>query len=256
MSDIIVREVEFHNDKLLAVKDNKNDKIYVGISYICNGIGLTRKKADYEISRIQSDAVLQKGTRKIGVASKGGTQESICLELDYLPLWLAKINANIIKDEYARDKLIEYQLKAKDVLANAFIDKGKFEIPQTYSEALMLAADFQHQLEEQKPKVEIYDALMNTNELMNFKQVGDTFGCGRNTLMSLLRKESILSSNESNKNLPYSKYSKAGYFKVKITPRKTDEGIVEICTTLCTTKALKLIKKVLDKNRDLQMQAN
>lgn len=60
--------------------------------------------------------------------TKGGNQKSLCIELDYLPLWLAKISITpTMKREHPNiaDKLIEYQLKAKDVLAKAFLGKSK-----------------------------------------------------------------------------------------------------------------------------------
>jgi len=133
----------------------------------------------------------------------------------------------------------------------------KFTIPKTLSEALQLASDLSKQLEEQKPKVEMYDELMNSDSLMNFKQVADTLGCGRNTLMKVLREEKILSDGNFNKNHPYSQYIKADLFKVKITPMRTSNGLESICTTLCTVKALKFIKKVLDKKKSslLEQQA-
>ena len=95
---------------------------------------------------------------------------------------------------------------------------------------------------------------MNSDSLMNFKQVADTLGYGRNTLMKILREEKILSNGSYNKNLPYSQYVKTDLFKVKIVPRRTSNGLENICTTLCTTKALVFIKKVLDKKRDLQLK--
>ena len=130
----------------------------------------------------------------------------------------------------------------------------EFSIPKTLSEALQLASDLSKQLEEQKPKVEMYDELMNSNSLMNFKQVADTLGCGRNSLMKILREEKILSDGSFTKNHPYSQYIKANLFKVKITPMRTSNGLENVCTTLCTMKALKFIKKVLDKKEDLQLK--
>lgn len=205
MNDLVVREVNFHGDSLLAVK--QEDKVYVGVSYICNGIGLPKKKADYEIERIQNDIVLNKGTRKIGVPSNGGIQESVCIELDYLPLWLAKINANIIKDKEAQQKLIEYQLKVKDVLANAFIDKANFIIPQTYSEALKLAANFAEEAEQ-------FRQFMKSNEGIDMDEVANVLKIpklGRNKLYEWLRKQKILMSGVRH-NIPYSTYSH--YFEV------------------------------------------
>lgn len=111
------------------------------------------------------------------------------------------------------------------------------------------------QLEEQQPKVEIYNEFISQDELFNFKQIGDLFGYGRNKLFEILRNESILSDNRFNWNLPYSQYER--YFKVKIIPRRTNNGVEKICTTLCKTNAIPFIKRVLDKKKDLlQKQAN
>lgn len=56
----------------------------------------------------------------------GGNQDVLCLKLDFLPLWLAKISITPkMKKENLQlvENLIEYQLKAKDVLAEAFLNK-------------------------------------------------------------------------------------------------------------------------------------
>lgn len=124
--------------------------------------------------------------------------------------------------------------------------KLAYDIPQTYSEALQLASNLSKQLEEQKPKVEIYDQLINQKDLLNFKQVANSFGYGRNTLFDILRKEHILSDNGFNWNLPYARYRK--YFEVKIIPRRTSNGVEQICTPLFKTNAIPFIKKVLKKN--------
>ena len=52
--------------------------------------------------------------------TQGGEQEVLCLNIDFVPLWLAKISITpSMKENNPRlvDKLIVYQLKAKDVLA-------------------------------------------------------------------------------------------------------------------------------------------
>ena len=108
------------------------------------------------------------------------------------------------------------------------------------------------QLVEQKPKVEIYDELIDQKYLLNFKQVGDMFGFGRNKLFEILRNKHVLSDNEFNWNLPYSQYRK--YFEVKIIPRRTRDGVKNICTPLCTTKAIPFIKSILDKEKGLQLE--
>jgi phage antirepressor YoqD-like protein len=238
----------------LAVKSIDEGKIYVGVSFICNGIGLTENQRDRQVKNIQQDIVLQNAIKCLPVKYDGQIRNVICIELDYLPLWLAKIsitptmrdnNPSVVK------KLINYQLKAKDILSQEFILKEKFKIPDTYSEALKLAANFQKQLEEQKPKVELYNQVMSSDGLLNFIDVANAFGIyGRNTLMDKLRQNHILLDSEINWNKPSSRYAR--HFKVIVRPRKTKDGMQDISTTLCRPSALKIIQKVLEKEKDLQ----
>ena len=110
----------------------------------------------------------------------------------------------------------------------------------------------ENKLIEQQPKIDMYDAVMDDNGLMNFIQVAGVFGeCGRNNLMKTLREEKILMNGEFTRNVPYSQYlGDNGYFEVIVRPRKTKYGIQDIVTTLCKPKALTLIKKVLDKKKE------
>jgi len=123
MSNLIPVEqklVEFNGSDLMAIKCN-DGKIRVGVKWVANGIGLDKSKSDVQVQKIQSDLILSRGACKINLPTTSGNQEVLCLELDFLPLWLAKINANIIDKPEVQEQLINYQLKAKDVLAAAFI---------------------------------------------------------------------------------------------------------------------------------------
>ena len=96
--------------------------------------------------KIQEDVVLSKGGRKIILPTTGGNQEVLCLELSFLPLWLAKINANIIDDPEVQDRLVDYQLNAKDVLAEAFLEQPtpkQVHYPST-NESQRLRAESMH----------------------------------------------------------------------------------------------------------------
>jgi len=114
------KQVNFDGAEILAVKTN-DGKLRVGVRWVCDGIGLTDGQYQNQTRKINNDVVLVEGVAKIQLPTAGGNQEVLTLELDYLPLWLAKINANIITDKVVQEKLIKYQLKAKDVLAGAFI---------------------------------------------------------------------------------------------------------------------------------------
>ena len=83
--------------------------------------------------------------------------------------------------------------------------KPQFQIPQTYSEALMLAAKQAEQIEqqtklliEQKPKVEFYEAVTGSNDTIDIASVAKVLnikGFGRNNLFEFLRNKNILMQN-------------------------------------------------------------
>lgn len=113
--DLQIKEVEFNGDTLLAIKEG--DKVYVGINWVCRALGLAEQK---QRDRIRNHDVLSKGYTKRYVPSSGGNQQASLIDIEFLPMWLITINSNIVKPEQ-KEKLVSYQLKAKDVLANAFI---------------------------------------------------------------------------------------------------------------------------------------
>lgn len=114
--------VPFNGADLLGIKAN-DGKVYVGVRWVCDGIGLREGQRNNQLTKIQTDLALKQGVRKIILPTKSGEQEVTVMELDFLPLWVAKINPNTVEGE-VQDKLIQYQLKAKDVLAAAFIHNG------------------------------------------------------------------------------------------------------------------------------------
>lgn len=126
MNNLIIKPVDFNGDQLMAVKDESSGKIYTGVSYICRGLGLTEGQSKNEKRKIQEDLVLSKGGRNLVLPTSGGNQEALCIEVEFLPLWLAKISITPKMQEESpelTEKLVQYQLKAKDVLAQAFLSK-------------------------------------------------------------------------------------------------------------------------------------
>ena len=123
-----VLEVDFNGDTLLAVKLKENGKIYIGVKSVYSGIGLSEGQYQSQTRKIHLDLVLSKGIADLQLPTKGGNQKALCIELDFLPLMLAKISITpdmIENKSEVVDKLIEYQLKAKDILAKAFLHNEK-----------------------------------------------------------------------------------------------------------------------------------
>lgn len=124
MNDLTIKNVDFNGSNLMAAKSNSTNIIYVGIGYVCKGIGFNKDQRDRQVKNVQSDLVLSKGCVRFDAGVFNKDNETIGIDIDYLPLWLAKISITpkMKKDQpEVVEKLIQYQLKAKDVLANAFI---------------------------------------------------------------------------------------------------------------------------------------
>jgi len=122
-----IMEVDFLGDDITVVKMNDTGKIYVGLKWIVQtSIGMSEGQWQSYTRKIQHDIVLSKGIANLQLPTKGGNQKALCCELDFLPLMLAKISITPdMKNNHEEvvDKLIQYQLKAKDILAEAFFGK-------------------------------------------------------------------------------------------------------------------------------------
>ncbi|MGG2105506.1 phage antirepressor N-terminal domain-containing protein [Lysinibacillus pakistanensis] len=117
--------VPFGDYEILAVKTN-DGKIRAAVKWICKGIGLTDDQAKRQVKNIQTDLVVSRSVSNLTLNTNAGLRDVMCIELDFLPLWLAKISITPSMQETnpeAVENLVNYQLKAKDVLADAFLSK-------------------------------------------------------------------------------------------------------------------------------------
>lgn len=125
MNDLIVKSVDVLGGLVTAVKDEK-DTIWVGINYFCQGLDMNKAQRDYQVEKINADKALNKGSRKFPAGVFDESHEMYALRLDFIPMWLAKITITKKMEQdhpELADKLLEYQLKAKDILAAAFLPK-------------------------------------------------------------------------------------------------------------------------------------
>lgn len=99
------------------------------------------------------------------------------------------------------------------------INITSYSLPVTFAEALRQLADkeeekeaMQKQLEAQRPAVDFYEAVTNSNDTLDMLEVAKILGKGRTKLFKFLRDEKILMSEKDN--LPYQQYIDNGHFKV------------------------------------------
>lgn len=112
--------------------------------------------------------------------------------------------------------------------------QSQYNIPQSFSEALQLAADQAKQIEEQQKVIEQKDA-----KILNL-------GFGRNTLFDKLRKAGVFFAN---RNEPKQRFIDAGYFemKEKFIERDNHPGFV-VTKVLVTQKGLAYINHLFGGN--------
>ena len=125
MNELEVKRVPFMGTDLMAARD-EGGTIWAGVRWMCDGMGLSKGQRDRQITNINADSVISKGAANLRLPTAGGKQSVLCLKLDFVPLWLAKINitpAMQAETPELAERLEAYQLKAKDVLAAAFLPK-------------------------------------------------------------------------------------------------------------------------------------
>ena len=116
------KKINFHGDEILSFLEEETGNIYVGVSYICNNLGMSKGQKDRQIQNIQQDDTLKNGIEKLSFKIEAQVREQIFIELNYIHLWLAKINPARFSEEL-KAKLLDYQLHCKDILADAFLGK-------------------------------------------------------------------------------------------------------------------------------------
>ncbi|HET8689384.1 MAG TPA: phage antirepressor KilAC domain-containing protein [Methanosarcina sp.] len=129
----------------------------------------------------------------------------------------------------------------------------QFKIPQTYSEALLLASKQAEQIEQQKellaiqaPKADFYDAVTGSKDTVDIGTVAKVLnmGIGRTKLFQFLRDNGVLMKD----NQPYQKFIDAGWFRVIESRYTKPDGSTHINTkTVVYQKGIDYIRKMLEK---------
>lgn len=133
-----------------------------------------------------------------------------------------------------------------------------FSVPQTYAEALQLAADQARKIEiqnseilELKPKAELAQTLMESEQSITIGQFAKSTGLiGQNKLFELLRQQKYLMALGDRRNTPYQIYIDQGLFEVIEKPFKRGDmngiGFQTLITPKGQERLLRLSKEDAD----------
>lgn len=175
MNELNVKNVDVFGSSIMAAQ-GKDGQIYAGVSYFCNALGMSKGQKDRQVKNVQKDKVLKNGCVKFDAGILDASNESVALRIDFIPLWLAKITVtDAMEGEHPElaEKLLNYQLKAKDVLSDAFvsssmkkIDQSSVEIPAGEVASYLKIMD----------RVAVRQNLAPYKIAENFKKVSEQFG--------------------------------------------------------------------------------
>lgn len=149
MNELEIKRVPFLGAELMAARD-ESGQIWAGVRWMCDGLGLSKGQMQRQVTNISGDKVLSKGVANLQLPTSGGRQSVLCLKLDFVPLWLAKISITPTMESdnpELADRLEQYQLRAKDVLAAAFLPTVHKE-PRSAMEMLRLQSQAMFELDE------------------------------------------------------------------------------------------------------------
>lgn len=108
MNNLTIKNVDVFGDMVIAAQD-ENGVIWAGVSWICNGIGLTEGQLKSERKKIQEDLVLSKGGRKFVLPSNGS--RDINRHAEDKSIILHSMNTDVLRTFYLRVRNLERTVK-------------------------------------------------------------------------------------------------------------------------------------------------
>jgi len=188
---------------------DSNDKYIITLKEITDMIGVRHNDAMAKVDRLamQPDFGVLRKTRISHI--KGKEIDTFIFTKKQAIAVGARLNDALLMQVINRVEELEKQ--------------NGFKVPQTYSEALMVAAQQAYQIEQQtkqleaqKPKVALADAITASEGSISIKDFAkvlcnDGVNVGEKRLFSWMRGSGYLDRN----NKPYQRYIDAGYIKLK-----------------------------------------
>src|SRR5258708_22536741 len=110
------KPVPFWGDELAAAM-TAGGNIYIDLPAMCRALGLGTQA---QLQRILRTPTLAKGLREIPLETRGGVQDTNCLRVDKVALWVAGIEPTRVKAQF-RAKIEAYQEELAPVATEVFL---------------------------------------------------------------------------------------------------------------------------------------
>lgn len=142
-------------------------KVWAVVKRVCENPGI-----DTQAQQRKLTSTPWAGTAIIAVPSRGGDQETFCVDLDSLPMWLATTHVSKVRAD-VRERLVVYQREARQVLADHFFGRTGAMTAQPAMLQLQRAFDRLADLEASRQEDRTNLLLMKQEQLGTRQQIGD-----------------------------------------------------------------------------------
>ncbi len=198
------------------------------------------------------------GLTNVEIPTEQGIRWGTLVSEDLIAEWLPKDNPSMATRVMKLGvRLFNHTIAGFDVVSTAVEKKdlGGFQIPQTLSEALRLAADLAETNEKMAAKIEgdaplvaFAETVQASDTSIDFNSFAKAIGTGRTRLFRLMREMNVIMKNTT---LPYQRFCDAGYFEV--SQEVTEDG--RLCPyALVTGKGQIWLKQKIDAHMNQQQQ--
>jgi|GEM_PF-3455848 len=107
--------VSFYGDQIEAIQ-GRDGRIYVAVKRVCENLGIDFSRQIRKLREHAWSGMVEMSTPDL----RGREQVTCVIPLDSLPMWMVTIHEGKVSPEI-REKLRQYQLEARDVLAKHFL---------------------------------------------------------------------------------------------------------------------------------------
>jgi hypothetical protein len=160
--------------KELAVADLKDGQGYISIRSLCSAFNLDQRAQRKRLMRSQN--FFEPYTAMIVMTTPGGPQSTLCLMAMYVPMFMAGVELERVKDPEAYEMLKTFQEEASTILAENFGISERGEM-QMLRDSLARMVLVQEAYEEQlSKKVEAGLAEMRRAHDEKVEQIREAFG--------------------------------------------------------------------------------
>lgn len=144
--------INFHGDAVASWEEG--EKIYACLKGMCENLGISWGS---QHTKVTKSPLYSKHIRHTAIGTPGGEQQTLGLDIDYLPTWLSSISVERVKPAI-REKLLAYQEECAQALRDYWFKGVAVQAPSQSNELarfdlMQLMLDEQRRAAEERAQI-------------------------------------------------------------------------------------------------------